>query len=587
LPADGFPAQTELRKYMGWLKRLFGHYEAYHAHGRPLLKYIGIVGALTYVVFYLIRFTKPNPRPYDDLGMRVLVVILFTVLAMKDRWPQKLKKYYFVYSYWALIYCLPFFNVFLSLKRHGGIPAISNCFIALSFLVMIADWRNTIAMLLIGIVSAALLYVAITPHPSIPMDMVAQIPAYLIILIGGAAFKLSEKQIDAEKLRLANSLAGSIAHEMRNPLGQAKMSLKSIDEMLPANGNAIPAEHISRMRQLVNMGQIAVHRGHQVIDLILGSLKSGTVDRSRFTYLSAAKATRKAVDEYGFIEKNVHDGRGNFRDRVTVRVVQDFIFYGDETPYVFVLFNLIKNALYYLEQKPDATIVLTVDDHKVTVRDTGPGIDKEVLAHLFESFMTSGKAEGTGLGLPYCKRTMQSFGGDISCDSVVGEYTQFTLTFPSVPQDKISEAATALQTPMQTARSIISSDALEGKTVILAEDDELNRLMVGDCLKSWGLTVLEAEGGHQVLTHLNNTPRVDLILMDMNMPDLNGVQTTQAIRSRNWEHQDIFILAFTGNSEELDVKTALQAGMNGHIVKSGDMKVLQGKMLEVLASTAA
>jgi two-component system CAI-1 autoinducer sensor kinase/phosphatase CqsS len=156
-----------------------------------------------------------------------------------------------------------------------------------------------------------------------------------------------------------------------------------------------------------------------------------------------------------------------------------------------------------------------------------------------------------------------------------------------VPQDKISEAATALQTPMQTARSIISSDALEGKTVILAEDDELNRLMVGDCLKSWGLTVLEAEGGHQVLTHLNNTPRVDLILMDMNMPDLNGVQTTQAIRSRNWEHQDIFILAFTGNSEELDVKTALQAGMNGHIVKSGDMKVLQGKMLEVLASTAA
>ena len=91
---------------MGWLKRLFGHYEAYHAHGRPLLKYIGIVGAMTYVVFYLIRFTKPNPRPYDDLAMRVLVVILFTVLAMKNRWPQKLKKYYFAYSYWALIYCL-------------------------------------------------------------------------------------------------------------------------------------------------------------------------------------------------------------------------------------------------------------------------------------------------------------------------------------------------------------------------------------------------------------------------------------------------------------------------------------------------
>jgi signal transduction histidine kinase/ActR/RegA family two-component response regulator len=570
---------------MGWLKRLFGHYEAYHAHGRPLLKYIGIVGALTYVVFYLIRFTKPNPRPYDDLGMRVLVVILFTVLAMKNHWPQKLKKYYFSYSYWALIYCLPFFNVFLSLKRHGGIPAISNCFIALSFLVMIADWRNTIAMLLIGCGSAALLYVAITPHPALPMDMVAQLPAYLLVLIGGAAFKLSERQIDAEKLRLANALAGSIAHEMRNPLGQAKMSLESIGEMLPANGNAIPAEDISRMRQFVNIGEIAVQRGHQVIDLTLGSLRSSAVDRSRFGYLSAAKATQKAVDEYSFVERNVRDGRANLRDRVTVRVVKDFTFYGDETPYVFVLFNLIKNALYYLEQKSDATIVLTIDDHKVTVRDTGPGIDKEVLAHLFESFMTSGKADGTGLGLSYCKRTMQSFGGDIRCDSVVGEFTQFTLSFPPLPKTEIGEVAKPLQPPMPPAKPVISIDVLEGRTVILAEDDELNRLMVGDCLKSWGLNVLEAEGGRQVLAHLNNTPSVDLILMDMNMPGLNGVQTTQAIRSRDWEHQGIFILALSGNSDELDVRTALNAGMNDYVLKTGDMKTLQGKMLEALAAT--
>ena len=570
---------------MGWLKRLFGHYEAYHAHGRPLLKYIGIVGAMTYVVFYLIRFTKPNPRPYDDLAMRVLVVILFTVLAMKNRWPQKLKKYYFAYSYWALIYCLPFFNVFLSLKRHGGIPAISNCFIALSFLVMLTDWRNTIAMLVIGCGSAALLYVAITPDPSIPMDMVAQLPAYLLILIGGAAFKLSERQIDAEKLRLANSLAGSIAHEMRNPLAQAKMSLESIGKMLPADGAVIPADKISRMRQFVNMGEIAVHRGHQVIDLILGSLKSNTVDRSRFEHVSAAQATRKAVDEYSFVERNVRDDHGNLRDRVTVRVVKDFIFYGEETPYVFVLFNLIKNALYYVGQSSDATIVLTVDDHKVTVRDTGPGIPKEVLAHLFESFMTSGKAEGTGLGLPYCKRTMQSFGGDIHCDSVVGEFTQFTLTFPLLPQAASDELAQALQAPKLAAEPATSGGVLEGKTVILAEDDELNRMMMGERLKDWGLTVLEAEGGRQVLAHLSNTPSVDLILMDMNMPGLNGVQTTEAIRSTEWKHQGISILALTGNSDELDVKTAMKAGVNGYILKSGDMKFLREKMFEVLAAT--
>ena len=571
---------------MSWFKKLFGYYETYHAHGRPLLKYIGIIGALTYVVFYLIRFTKPNPRPYDDLAIRLPVVVLFTVLALRSHWPEKFKKYYFAYSYWALIFCLPFANLFLSLMRHGGIPSISNCFIALSFLVMLTDWRNTIVMLLIGGGAATLLYTAITPHPAVPMDMVAQLPAYLLILVGGAAFKLSERQIDAEKLRIANSLAGSIAHEMRNPLGQARMSLESIGEMLPAADTAIPAEHVSRMRQYVNMGEIAVHRGHQVIDLILGSLKSSAVDRSKFEYLSAAKATQKAVDEYSFIERNVRDDSGNLRDRVTVRVVKDFVFYGDETPYVFVLFNLIKNALYYLEQRSDGIIVLTVADHKVIVRDTGPGISKEVLAHLFESFMTSGKAGGTGLGLSYCKRTMQSFGGDIHCESVQGEFTQFTLSFPVAPHTGMGKTPETLQAPMPpVAKPVIPGDVLEGRTVILAEDDELNRLMVGDCLKSWGLTVLEAEGGRQVLAHLDNTPGVDLILMDMNMPGLNGVQTTQAIRSRDWEHQGIFILALSGNSNELDVKTALGAGMNGYVLKNGDMKLLQGKMLEALAAT--
>ncbi|MFS2032907.1 hybrid sensor histidine kinase/response regulator [Polaromonas sp. CT11-55] len=571
---------------MSWFKKLFGYYETYHAHGRPLLKYIGIIGALTYVVFYLIRFTKPNPRPYDDLAIRLPVVVLFTVLALRSHWPEKLKKYYFAYSYWALIFCLPFANVFLSLIRHGGIPSISNCFIALSFLVMLTDWRNTIVMLLIGGGAATLLYTTITPHPAVPMDMVAQLPAYLLILIGGAAFKLSERQIDAEKLRIANSLAGSIAHEMRNPLGQARMSLESIGKILPAADTAIPAEHVSRMRQLVSMGEIAVHRGHQVIDLILGSLKSSAVDRSKFEYISAAKATQKAVDEYSFIERNVRDDFGNLRDRVTVRVVKDFVFYGDETAYVFVLFNLIKNALYYLGQRPDGTIVLTVADHKVIVRDTGPGISKEVQAHLFESFMTSGKAGGTGLGLSYCKRTMQSFGGDIHCDSVQGEFTQFTLTFPVAPQTGMNKAPETLQASVPpAAKPVISSDVLEGKTVILAEDDELNRLMVGDCLKDWGLTVLEAEGGRQVLAHLNNTPGVDLILMDMNMPGLDGVQTTKAIRSRDWEHQGIFILALSGNSDELDVRTALSAGMNGYILKNGDMKSLRGKMLEALAAT--
>lgn len=146
----------------------------------------------------------------------------------------------------------------------------------------------------------------------------------------------------------------------------------------------------------------------------------------------------------------------------------------------------------------------------------------------------------------------------------------------------MSKVTATLQAPVQTVRPTIPGNVLEGRTVILAEDDELNRIMLGDCLEGWGLTVLEAEGGRQVLAHLHNTSSVDLILMDMSMPGLNGLQTTQAIRSQNWAHQGVAILALTGNSDELVVRTALRAGMNGYIPKSGDMKLLQGKMIEVL-----
>ena len=214
------------------VKKLYSHYETYHGHGRPLLKYIGIIGALTYIAFYLIRFTRPNPRPLDDLGLRLAVITLFLLLALRDRWPEQLRKYYLPYSYGALIFCMPFFNVYFSLERGGGIPAMSNCFIALSFLVMLTDWRNTIAMLVIGIGSASAIFFGLHPAGRWPTDLLAQIPAFLIVLIGGGAFKLSEKQIDSEKARLAAALAGSIAHEVRNPLGRIQHAMERIQSVL-------------------------------------------------------------------------------------------------------------------------------------------------------------------------------------------------------------------------------------------------------------------------------------------------------------------------------------------------------------------
>jgi two-component system, CAI-1 autoinducer sensor kinase/phosphatase CqsS len=192
---------------MNILRELFEHYRAYHAYGPPRLKYMGYVGAISVALFYLLRFTRPNPQLSDDLVLRFIAFVLFTFLALKDRWPEKAKPYYIGYSYLVLLYCLPCFTVLVALQRGGGMPAISHAFIVLCFLVLLTDWRNTLVMLIAGTGIAVAVYVATDPNPKLPMDLVAQLPAFALIVIGGNLFKFSTEQIDAErKLRATQPL---------------------------------------------------------------------------------------------------------------------------------------------------------------------------------------------------------------------------------------------------------------------------------------------------------------------------------------------------------------------------------------------
>ena len=212
------------------------------------------------------------------------------------------------------------------------------------------------------------------------------------------------------KIDQVKSLAFSIAHETRNPLA----GIKGCCELMKNN--------LNELIEYIDLVYDSSSQGLAMIDMILNNIREGNVDKSNFTYLSISDTVKKAIKQYAY--KNEDE-----KDLVSLNLEQNFIFKGDKNMMIFVIFNLLKNALYY-KSKIEIRTEAKPDGNYLYFKDYGPGIEKDKLALIFKSFFTSGKKDGTGLGLPFCKRIMTAFDGDIVCKSEIGEWTEFEMKFP-------------------------------------------------------------------------------------------------------------------------------------------------------------
>lgn len=557
---------------MAPVKRLFAHYQAYHQHGPLLLRYMSMLGLVGFPILYLLRFTRAVPG-YDDLPIRLVNIALCLGLFLRNRWPDSLKPYYLPYSYAALIITLPCAFVFTSLKHGGGPVAVGNTFMAVFLLMLLADWRNMIVMLLAGFGFGAALYLGTDPNPKFPADYLARLPVLFAGLLGGSLFKFALEQATTERVRHAYaSLAGSIAHEMRNPLAQVKHSLESIQQALPvpsrlAQPHAMSFETVDLLYKHLAQGDVAVKRGLQVIAMTLDEVNARPADPNGFAYLSAAEVCAKAVEEYGYESEEQ-------RQKVSVQVVRDFVFRGDETAYLFVLFNLIKNALYYLPAHPQARVAIMVANDAVVVRDTGPGIAPEVLARLFEPFRTSGKTGGTGLGLAYCQRVMLAFGGRISCDSVRGQYTEFTMSFPPVgTQEREAQRAAVL------ARA---RKAFQGRRLLVVDDDAALRVITRHKLMPLEAAIDEAADGLQAMAMLRQHT-YELVVLDLNMPGMDGYTVAESLQEGVAPHnQNARVVVYTSEPIHLARVKTRKAGVDAFVNKPCEQVALLQALTQVM-----
>ena len=214
-----------------------------------------------------------------------------------------------------------------------------------------------------------------------------------------------------DKIEQVKSLAGSIAHETRNPLA----GIKGCCELMKDN--------LNQLIEYIDLIYDSSSQGLAMIDMIMANIRDGEVDKSNFTDLSISDVVKKALKQFSY--QNQQD-----RNLVSYDLSEDFVFRGDENMMIFVIYNLLKNALHY-KAKIEIRTEVKSDGNYLYFKDYGPGIDKDKLELIFESFFTSGKKDGTGLGLPFCRRIMRSFEGEIICKSEVGEGTEFEMKFPN------------------------------------------------------------------------------------------------------------------------------------------------------------
>ena len=263
----------------------------------------------------------------------------------------------------------------------------------------------------------------------------------------------------------------------------------------------------------------------------------------------------------------------------SLNVVHDQILC-DKTKMEEIILNIVSNSIKYTN--PHGKITVSIDEldsedeknanYKVVVEDNGIGMSQDYLPHIFEEFSrehtsTETRVAGTGLGLPIVKSLVDRMDGTIEVESEEGKGTRFIMkfSFPVSLENQVREKE------KQNIPDI--TEKLEGKRILLAEDNELNAEIAETVLEETGIKVKHVEDGIQCIEELKKMPEkyYDVILMDVQMPNMDGYTATQRIRDLDDSRAEIPIIAMTANAYDEDRRKAQEAGMDGFLAKPLDV----------------
>ena len=385
----------------------------------------------------------------------------------------------------------------------------------------------------------------------------------------------------AEKARKANEAKTrflfNMSHDIRTPMnaivGFSGLLEKSIHDEKKS------LDYIKKIRVSSDI----------LLTIINQVLEMARIESGKITLSSESVNIREMVDAMNTVFESSLTKK-SLEYQCSLNVVHDQILC-DKTKMEEIILNVVSNSIKYTN--PHGKITVSIDeldsedeknaDYKVVVEDNGIGMSQDYLPHIFEEFSrehtsTETRVAGTGLGLPIVKSLVDRMGGTIEVESEEGKGTRFIMkfSFPVSSENQVREEE------KQNIPDI--TEKLKEKQILLAEDNDLNAEIAETVLVEAGIEVKRVEDGLQCIEELKKMPEkyYDVILMDVQMPNMDGYTATQRIRDLDDSRAEIPIIAMTANAYDEDRRKAQEAGMDGFLAKPLDVDEMMRLLAQII-----
>ena len=385
----------------------------------------------------------------------------------------------------------------------------------------------------------------------------------------------------AEDASLAKTrFLNNMSHDIRTPMNVILGYAQLMENELKGKDMPETLEHLEKLQQ---SGNLLLSIINNVLDM--ARIESGRMELDEnYCRIEDVRKSLFAVFDEKARKKNI-------ALHYTMNVEHEHVL-TDVTKVKEIFVNILSNAIKYTP--PGGSVMMSVDELpcdepgymivRNRVSDTGIGMSQDYMTKIFDAFTreqntTKSKIAGTGLGMSIARKYVDLLGGTIDVESELGKGSTFTVTL----KHKIADESYYVKKHIEESGT--GSEILEGRNILLAEDNDLNAEIAEAILGCAGLKTERVEDGIQCVNMIEKMPAgtYDMILMDIQMPKMNGYKATQAIRRLpDKDKVCIPIIAMTANAFEEDKRDALAAGMNGHIAKPIELDKLLSMLSEVI-----